>query len=391
VHDLVIVVSDLYVSQEAPERELPHGFALPGLEHAARFGSRARVAGGWRSWLAQWLTADPQSKRSGAAASETGARGDADRELIGAAPATVAAALLSLSSPASAPSEPSEQHMVWMATPVHLLAGLTSLHLDRRSILRLSIDDVAAFATEFRRVFHDSGFVLEPLDSGDFLLFGPQMPIAQTIEPARAMGTSIADAQPVGTGDPALRRLGAEIEMWLHEHPINDVRRRRGEAPVTGLWLWGGGPSPVPRERAPRRPREAAANTPQPGGSPLASTASTDIAFGRDAYLRGLWASIGKKVFPLPQQLAEVFGYPEVRRAALVIEISPMLHANPSWTFFDAVAQIDRAFIAPAVEALDAGRLERLLILANDYQLTVRARDRFKLWRRIPPGLSGLQ
>jgi hypothetical protein len=281
--------------------------------------------------------------------------------------------------------------MVWMATPVHLVAGLTSLHLDRRSILRLSIDDLAAFATEFRRVFHDSGFVLEPLDSGDFLLFGPQMSIAQTVEPARAMGTSIADAQPVGTGDPALRRLGAEIEMWLHEHPINDVRRRRGEAPVTGLWVWGGGPSPVPRERAPRHRREAAANTPQPGGSPLASAASTDIAFGRDAYLRGLWASIGKKVFPLPQQLAEVFGYPEVRRAALVIEISPMLHANPSWTFFDAVAQIDRAFIAPAVEALDAGRVERLVILANDYQLTVRARDRFKLWRRIPRGLSGLQ
>jgi hypothetical protein len=278
-----------------------------------------------------------------------------------------------------------------MATPVHLLAGLTSLHLDRRSILRLSADDLTALATEFRRVFHDSGFVLEALDSGDFLLFGPEMPVAQTLEPARAMGTSIADAQPVGTGDPALRRLGAEIEMWLHEHPINDARRRRGEAPVTGLWLWGGGPSPVSRELAPRHLREAAANTPQPGGSPLASVASSDIAFGRDAYLRGLWASIGEKVFPLPQQLADIFGYPGVRRAAVVIEIGPMLHSNPRWTFFDAVAQIDRTFIAPAVQALGAAQVERLVILANDHQLTVRARDRFKLWRRIPHGLSGLQ
>jgi hypothetical protein len=68
-----------------------------------------------------------------------------------------------------------------------------------------------------------------------------------------------------------------------------------------------------------------------------------------------------------------------------------MLHANPSWTFFDAVAQIDRAFIAPAVEALGDGRVERLVILANDHQLTARARDRFKLWRRIAPGLSGLR
>jgi hypothetical protein len=121
------------------------------------------------------------------------------------------------------------------------------------------------------------------------------------------------------------------------------------------------------------------------------SAASADIAFGHDAYLEGLWASIGKKVFPLPQQLTDVFGYPHARRAALVIEIGAMLHSNPRWTFFDAVAQIDRAFIAPAVEALGAAKVERLVILANDHQLTLRARDRFKLWRRIPPGLSGLQ
>jgi hypothetical protein len=259
--------------------------------------------------------------------------------------------------------------MVWMATPVHLVAGLTSVHLDRRSILRLSAAELTALATEFQRVFHNSGFALEPLDSGDFLLFGPQMTVGQTLEPARAMGNSIADA--LGLHDRALRRLGAEIEMWLHEHPVNDARKRRGEAPVTGLWLWGGGPQP-----SARRP---------------ASAASSDIAFGRDAYLDGLWASIGRKVFPLPQQLTDVFGYPGVRRAALVIEIGPMLHSNPRWTFFNAVAQIDRAFIAPAVEALAASKLERFVIVANDHQLTLRARDRFKLWRRMPPGLSGLQ
>jgi hypothetical protein len=232
---------------------------------------------------------------------------------------------------------------------------------------------LTALATEFGRVFHDSGFVLEPLESGDFLLFAPQMPIAQTTEPARLMGNSIADAQPVGASDPALRRLGAEVEMWLHEHPVNDARRRRDEAPVTGLWLWGGGLPPSMRAAQTR------------------GAASSDIAFGRDAYLEGLWASMGEKVFPLPQQLTDVFGYPQVRRAAVVIEIGLMLQSNPRWTFFDAVAQIDRAFIAPAVEALSTAKFTRLVILANDRELALRSRDRFKLWRRTPPGLSGLQ
>jgi hypothetical protein len=414
VHELVIVVTDFYLSQEASERELPDGVALPGLQHAARFGKRSRVAGGWRPWLAQWLIADQQSGRGvaagtgalgapargqsalderalgdpvgasalgqptpGQSAFDQRALGHRDRELHRAAPATIAAIALARGTTASKPAPPLA--MVWMATPVHLVAGLTAVHLDRRSILRLCADDLTALATEFGRVFHDSGFLLEPLDSGDFLLFGPQLPVAQTLEPARAMGSSIADAQPVGAADPALRRLGAELEMWLHEHPINDGRRRRGEAPVTGLWLWGGGPAPQPGD------------THQPSDTSPAGAAPSDIAFGRDAYLQGLWASLGKKVFPLPQQLTDVFGYPGVRRTVLVMEIGPMLHSNPMWTFFDAVAQIDRAFIAPAVEALGVAKLERLVILANDHQLTLRARDRFKVWRRTSPGLSGLQ
>jgi hypothetical protein len=281
------------------------------------------------------------------------------------AAATVAAAAL--------PRAASDAPMVWMATPVHLVTGLSSLHLDRRSVLHLSSEDLMALAAEFRRVFHDSGFVLEPLDSGDFLLFGPETTVTQGLEPARWMGGSVADSQLGNASDRVLRRLGTEIEMWLHEHPVNDARSRRGESPVTGLWLWGGGRALV-----------------QSGGQPVRD-ASADIAFGNDAYLQGLWASMGQKVFPLPQQLADVFGYAEARRAALVIEMGSMLHTAPSWTFFDALAQIDRAFINPSIEALGAGRLERLVFLANDHALTVRRGDRFKLWRRTPSGLSGLQ
>jgi len=268
---------------------------------------------------------------------------------------------------------PLQAPTVWIATPVHLVTGLTSLHLDRRGILRLPAGDATTIANDFRRVFHDSGFDLMPLDSGDFLLSGPQMPVTETLEPARSMGGSVVDAQRGSAGNPALRRLGAEIEMWFHDHPVNDARRRRGELPVTGLWFWGGGPAPGPR----------LAPEPHPASPP--------VAFGRDAYLQGLWASMGEKLLPLPQQLEDVFGYPHARRATLAIETGSMLQSNPTWTFFDAVAQIDRRFIAPAVGALNQGRLEQLIIVANDRQLTLRARDRFKLWRRTPPGLSGLQ
>jgi hypothetical protein len=287
--------------------------------------------------------------------------------------------------------------MAWIATPVHLVAGLTSVHVDRRSVLRLDPSDQSALTTDFQRVFHDSGFELWPLDSGDFLVLGPQMPHVDTLEPARSMGASLADRQGANVPDPALRRLGGEIEMWLHDHAVNNSRRRRGEWPVTGLWLWGGGPTitggTVAAHAALTGEAAAAGRAAFDKRAPngLASAPSTDIAFGRDAYVQGLWALRGEKVFPLPQQLADVFGYPQARRAVLVIEIGSMLHSNPTWTFFEAVAQIDRSFIVPAVDALQRGQCERFVILANDHQLILRARDRLKFWRRTQSGLSGLQ
>ena len=380
MHELVILVSDLYVSQETPERDLPAGVALPGLQHAARFGVRSKSAGGWRSALARWLTGN-DAGAPGAVAAVT-LQAAANDEAVIAALATASSA-----GPTGTQAAGAQPPIAWMATPVHLVAGLTSVHLDRRSILRLDASDQSALAADFQRVFHDSGFELRSLDSGDFLVLGPQLPLTERLEPARAMGASIADAQRADVADRALRRLGAEIEMWLHDHAVNDARGRRGELPITGLWLWGGGPTvDTSAESGPAR-RDA----PTGHSGAIATAPISDIAFGRDAYLQGLWAARGEKVFPPPQQLAEVFGYPQARRAVLAIEIGPMLHSNPTWTFFDALAHIDRCFIAPAIAALNRGQCERLVILANDHQLTLRARDRLKFWRRTPPGLSGLQ
>lgn len=400
MHELVLVLSDFYVSQEAPDRELPAGVTLPGFLHVARFGTRSQLSSGWRPWLSRWLLgADAGATAIVAAASSPMARR--------ATAISREAVAIARSAPEHAQSGPA-QNVAWMATPMHLIAGMTSVHVDRRSILRLDAADQATLAGDFRRVFHDSGFLLQPLEAGDFLMLGPEMPRAETREPARALGGSMGQQ---ADSSIALRRLGAEIEMWLHDHPINDTRRRRGELPVTSLWLWGAGAIPargdvgIARSGAKGGPLTAviAGDSPDPahgagnssgvagsaGDSP--NPAGGALAFGRDSYLQGLWAMRGAKVAPLPQQLADVFGYPRAQRAVLVIEIGLMLQTNPKWTFFEAIADIDRLFIAPAVEALNRGQYDRLVVLANDYELTLRARDRLKFWRRAPSGLSGLQ
>ena len=68
-----------------------------------------------------------------------------------------------------------------------------------------------------------------------------------------------------------------------------------------------------------------------------------------------------------------------------------MLHLNPHWTVLEALAEIDRRFVSPAIAALGEGSLKSVVLLANDTRWRLRPRDRLKLWRRGHPGITALQ
>ena len=340
VREIVIVIRDLYLQPGGSPGSSP-GSSAPGLEHLARFGHKGALPEGWRAWVAHWLGL-PQYAH--------------------APPASVAAAAL-----VGAPAD----RALWLATPVHLIAGMASVHFDRRSVLRLPDAELEALAASFREAFRGSGFDLHPLAGGELLLSGPSIPAsATTTEPALIPLIPVADALPAGEGAAVLRRLGAEIEMWLHDHPVNDARARRGALPVATLWVWGGGaPAILP---------------------PAAAGEVADAAFGSDVYLRGLWRLAGGEARPLPVDWAAMIGEPRAHRALGVVEVAELLQVNPSWHLADAVAEIDRRLILPALAALHRGKVERLVLLANDRALTLRAADRWRLWRRKRTGLEAL-
>ena len=359
MREVVIVVADLYLEPEpagptpiaapAADAALPvdsagaaaGAGAAPGLEHLARFAERKALPEGWRAWVARWAGLP---------------------EYAGEAPASVAAAPL-----AAALADRS----VWLATPLHLLAGLTSLHFDRRSILRLARPEIEELGASFRETFGDSGFDLQPLAGGELLLSGPAGSArSRTTEPARLLLTSIDEALARGEGAAALRRLSTEIEMWLHAHPLNARRARRGAPVVASLWLWGGGEALIAPPRASRELR--------------------DVAFGSDAYVRGLWRLAGGETRPMPVDFAAVVGEVGAPRALGVVEVGELLQTEASWRLAHAMAEIDRRLISPALAALHRGELERLTLLANDRCLTVRAADRWRRWRRRRSALEGL-
>jgi hypothetical protein len=398
VREIVIVIADLYLAPG--QTDLPPGAgaldSLPGLEHAARFGRRRSIEGegGWRPWLARWLGRDDLAAIAPAVIAAAAATRDsavtppaaaATRDSTVMPPATAATRDSTVMPPATAPSRDSAitppaspatpGGTAWIATPVHLIAGLTSLHLDRRSILRLPPTDCESFANDFNRTFAGSDLLLKPLPSGDFLLQGPATLTGSTTEPARALVADLEASLPKGADSKPLKRLGAELEMWLHATPLNETRQRRGELPVSALWLWGGGPHATAAMSVTR--------SPQP---------QTNLAFGTDPYFAGLTHLLGIPSRALPDQLNSILGDdPYARRAVLVAEVTPMLQSNPRWTLFEVLAELDRRLISPALTALRGGTLESVILIANDAELRLGRRDHLRFWRRRQSTLLGLQ
>jgi hypothetical protein len=129
---------------------------------------------------------------------------------------------------------------VCMASPVHLVAGMSNVTLPADGVLEVGLAESAALATDFNRVFDDPAIRLLAAPVGLLCVFDRLLEVG-THDPIEGVGRDVFGLQPAGPDAPRLRRLMSEMELWLFEHAVNRARAARGDAVITGLWLWGGG------------------------------------------------------------------------------------------------------------------------------------------------------
>ena len=235
-----------------------------------------------------------------------------------------------------------------LASPVHLLAGLTDVRMPADGILELQTTEAGGLADDFTLVFADAGarLVAGP-GSQLFCIFDRVLDVV-THDPAAAIDRDMFGLQPAGVDAPRLKRLMSEVELWLHEHAVNRERTARGAAVITGLWLWGGGPTlqTLPEVRGWTS-----------GADPLFA------AFGSEAAL------------PPPQ--------PDGRRAAgvLVCDVPPGV---PQWADFEL------RWLDPVAAALRRHEFERVTLSLGERMVSVTRVPRWRFWRRARPWWESL-
>jgi hypothetical protein len=228
--------------------------------------------------------------------------------------------------------------------PMHFMAGLDRLTAvvlhGAAGVARAELVELEPTIAAHLRA---GGMRLVTTSQGGWLVHSGSTLDIQTVTPETAAATPLAQAMPQGNDARALRRLMTELQMLLHEHPVNVARARRGLPEINAVWYYGAGEIRNLQRYA----------LPQ--------------AFGDDLYLRGIYRLNDGDVTSAPPDAHALLARLRSRAVAVVAA--------------DDIDALEAAWIAPLSRALAMGALARLEIVIDRCAVTVARPSLLKFWR----------
>ena len=295
--------------------------------------SDSEIVEGWRPWLQRTLLAG-------------------DQRVLPFA--SIAAAAL---------SNPPVSQPLWLATPVHLVAGLDTVRVHPAGVLRLTEEEQHVLEQDFAQVFAGSGWSLHATGRRELLLAGGALlpdDAVRSHDPLQWLGTDPRAGLPSGPGAGPLRRLGAEMEMWLHEHQVNKHRQARGQLSANAFWIWGGGGSvgALSTSAAPR--------------------STSRVAWGDDLYLEGLGRLCSYTVNGLPERWPDHVRPVQGHDTDLLVVCELGAAADRR-----ALEALDQDWIGPALAHGHTRGVRHATLLAGGRAVTLERAPLSRLWRRL--------
>ena len=238
----------------------------------------------------------------------------------------------------------------WLhAVPMHFAAGMNDIvAVTLSGDARPTADDLTELSASLSRHLVDAG--VELIATGErWLLRAARALDVRTVHPAAATARGLKASLPEGPDAGELRRLMTELQMLMHEHPVNARRARAGLPDINAIWPWGQGASPLPQSRGTERWPRAIASQP---------------------YVRGIYRLHGAAVDDLPRDGGDVLAGDEPARELLVVVDAADL------------AELDARWIAPLSAALREGRLLSLSVYVDRCRVHATRLHLRRFWRR---------
>jgi len=252
----------------------------------------------------------------------------------------------------------------WLrADPVHLLLQQHDLVLVDSDHLALRADECESVISTLDQHFRVDGIRFSAPHPSRWYLRSPQPLRIRSQPPETAVGRGIDPLLPQGEDAMQLHRWSNEIQMLLHDHPVNRQREARGEPAVNSLWLWGAGTLP-----ADDRPSVAS-------------------VWADDPLARGLARASALPVHATPASAPDWLAAAAGGEDLVVIDALAVASRRSDTADWEAHARaLEQAWFSPLLAALSAGQLRQVTLATchggQALRFTVTAPDLWKLWRR---------
>ncbi len=241
--------------------------------------------------------------------------------------------------------------------PVHLVPGHNSLLLAASDGLDISVGEREEIGVALNRFYSAAGWLFETPTATRWYLTLPHPPRLRTHPLPQLLGHSIEGHLPGGEDGPHWRKVLAEVQMLLHDIPVNRRREQRGQPVINSLWFWGG------------------------GTLPSVDSGRWEMLWSGHPLGRALAERAGLGCRPVPAGAVAWLEQSSSGTHLLVLEEgrhTGRFGGYDAW--LELLQRLEREWFAPLLEALKGGALESLTIVAGsgrEFHVTRRS-----LWRR---------
>lgn len=253
----------------------------------------------------------------------------------------------------------------WLCVdPVHLRIGRDDFTMQDATTLAIDPTEAASMIESLNRHFRDRGYRFIAPSPSHWYLSTPAPFAATTVSRHKASGQAVDALRPTGTGALGLQTLINEVQMLLHEHPVNMRREQLDRPIINSVWPWGGGTS-----------------------EPVTPPKLTEL-YADDPLARGLGHTIDIAVNAVPDGLTNLTS--DGRARGVVWVVLDRLRSASAYRDVQAwragLSDLETRWFTPALDALRQRQLGMLTLYAIGPSSTLAiestATDLRYFWRR---------
>jgi hypothetical protein len=260
----------------------------------------------------------------------------------------------------------------WLrADPVHLRLHSDQLLLADCGTFSISKQEADQFVAALNEHFAHDGLQFLAPSAERWYLRVEREPDIVTHALQEVVGGNVNAFLPSGKDALRWHKLINEIQMLLHNHPVNAARESKGETVINSVWLWGGGTAPpVPGRHF------SAVWSDETLASALAARAGIHTApLPGEA---GYWLSM-----PGPLQA------PDTRHLIVLGPLAAAARYGDVDRWRTEISHLNRSWLQPLLGAMRQRRVSRIALVAlgrrSCERFELSALDLFKLWRISKP------